>query len=63
MPSPRSYAGAALLLLVIALVLLALALFTDGNNTFIALAATACAVLAVTLAIKADPKSWRGSRR
>lgn len=59
MADPRVLKGVAYVLLLVAAALLAVALFTDGNNMWTALAAVFPALAATSLFVRADPDRYR----
>lgn len=62
MTDPRVLKGIAYLLLLVALALIAVALFRDGNNMWIALSAVIPALAGTALFVKADPERYRRSK-
>ncbi len=62
MSDPRVLKGVGYVLLAISLALIAVALFTDGNNMWTALAAVVPALIAINLFMRADPEKWRKSK-
>lgn len=62
MSDPRVLKGTGYVLLAVTLVLLAVAIFRDGNNTNLAFLATIPAFVAVGLFVKTDPQRYRKGR-
>ncbi len=59
MTNPRVLKGSAVVLLIVAIGMLAVALFRDGNNMWLALAAALLAFGATSLFVKAEPERLR----